>query len=111
MKRLSIILLILFSTFSVFGQQKDSLRNDSLLNVQLSQTEDLLKQKEKQTIVDSLRRQALLDELKALSSDDEYRRSILETQLQKQAEEDSIRRAKLMESIQELKKSTREELK
>ena len=107
MKRLSIILLILFSTFSVFGQQKDSLRNDSLLNVQLSQTEDLLKQKEKQTIVDSLRRQALLDELKALSSDDEYRRSILETQLQKQAEEDSIRRAKLMESIQELKKSTK----
>jgi len=107
MKRLFIIVCYLFSALLVEGQQSDSLRNDSLINLQLQQAEELLKQKDQQAILDSLRRQQLLDELDELKSGDTYKRKIIEAQLQKQAEQDSIRKVTLVANIKKLKASTK----
>ena len=80
---------------------------DSLQNQELEKTTELLKQKEQNQTLDSLKKQAVLEELKALSSSDLARKKALEERLRELDIEDSLKRQAQRKEIEQLKKNAK----
>ncbi|WP_040396461.1 mechanosensitive ion channel family protein [Cesiribacter andamanensis] len=101
---LSILLLFLLPCLP--GRAQEKAASDSLLNQQLQETTQLLRQKQQQQLLDSLRRQELQKEIERLSSENSSRRSELEARLREITLEDSLQNAEKLSRIAELRKTT-----
>lgn len=106
MKRTFFILLIcLLASLQLAAQEKSA--SDSLLNQQLQETTQLLRQKQQQQLLDSLRRQELQKEIERLSAENNSRRKELENRLREITIEDSLRNAEKVAHIAALRKSAK----
>jgi small-conductance mechanosensitive channel len=80
---------------------------DSLQNQQLEEATELLKQKEQGQTLDSLKRQALLEELETLKTNEIERKKALEQRLRELEKEDSLKREKQRKQIEALRKTAK----
>ena len=98
------LLICLLPDLQLAAQETAS---DSILNHQLQETTQLLRQKRQQQILDSLKRQELQKEIERLSSENNSRRQELESRLRQITIEDSLRNVEKLERIAELRKTAK----
>jgi small-conductance mechanosensitive channel len=100
-----LLLLVLLSGLLQLPAQEQA-ASDSLLNQQLLETTQLLRQKQRQQLLDSLKRQELQREIERLSSENSSRRDELEARLREITREDSLQNAEKLNRIAALRKTT-----
>ncbi|MFC6997466.1 mechanosensitive ion channel family protein [Rufibacter roseus] len=101
LQRLLLLCCLLIQGSVAFAQE--AAPSDSLTNQRLAETTQLLQQKEQQRVLDSLRKQELMQEIEQLKSSEVGKRNELEQKYLQMVTQDSLRNAERAKRIEALK--------